>query len=107
MHKVLDVKLTSIFSPICQTLIHESLANQIDESKQQFLEKSRDLLIIRLDNTVIGYATFDVINEIELVVKSIHFRSLIKDHTLGEYWLSRLLKQHLKTTSYNQFLLAS
>ncbi len=107
MHKVIDVKLTSIFSPVCQTLIHESLQNQLDESKQALLDSSTELLIIRLDKTVIGYALFELTHHGELVLNSIHFRSIIKDHTLGEYWLSRLLKRHLKNSSYNQFLLAS
>ncbi|WP_022942459.1 hypothetical protein [Psychromonas hadalis] len=107
MHKVIDVKLTSIFSPVCQALIHETLQNQLDESKQALLNNSTELLIIRLDNTVIGYALFELLNGEELVLNSIHFRSIIKDHTLGEYWFSRLLKRHLKNRSYNQFLLAS
>ena len=107
MHKVIDVKLTSIFSPICQTLIHESIKNQLDESKKLLLEKSTELLIIRLDGTVIGFALFELINGEELVFNSVHFRSVIKDHTLGEYWFSRLLKRRLKNSSYNQFLLAS
>jgi hypothetical protein len=107
MHKVIDVKLTSIFSPICQTLIHESIQNQLDESKKLLLDKSTELLIIRLDGTVIGYALFELINGEEVVLNSIHFRSVIKDHTLGEYWFSRLLKRRLKNSSYNQFLLAS
>lgn len=107
MHKFIDVKLTSIFSPICQALIHESIKNQLDESKKSLLDKSTELLIIRLDGTVIGYALFELINGEELVLNSIHFRSVIKDHTLGEYWFSRLLKRRLKNRSYHQFLLAS
>lgn len=107
MHKIVDVKLTSVFSPLCQTLIHETVDNQLDELKKTLLEKSSELLIIRLDNTVIGYALFELINGEELVIDSMHFRSLVKDHTLGEYWLSRLLKRRLKNSSYNQFLLAS
>ncbi len=107
MHKAIDVKLTSIFSPICQTLIHESLQYELDESKQALIDKSTELLVIRMDSTVIGYAIFELVNGEELVLDSIHFRSIIKDHTLGEYWFSRLLKRRLKNSSYNQFLLAS
>ena len=107
MHKVIDVKLTSIFSPICQTLIYESVQNQLGEPINELLDNCTELLIIRLDNTIIGYAVFELINGEELVLDSIHFRSVIKDHTLGEYWCSRLLNRHLKNSSYNQFLLAS
>jgi hypothetical protein len=107
MHKNIDVKLTSIYSPICQTLIHETVQNQLSESKQTLLEDSTELLIIRLDNTVIGFALFELTSSQELILDSIHFRSIIKDHTLGEYCLSRLLKRHLKNSNYNQFLLAS
>lgn len=107
MNKAIDVKLTSISSPICQTLIHESIRNQLDESKRALLDNSDELLIIRLDNTVIGYALFDLIDGDELQIESIHFRDVIKDHTLGEYCFSRLVKRRLKNSSYNQFLLAS
>ena len=107
MHKAIDVKLTSIFSPICQTLIHENLQNKLDESKQALLDNSTELLVIRMDNTVIGYALFELLNGEELVLDSIHFRSVIKGHTLGEYCFSRLLKRRLKNSTYNQLLLSS
>lgn len=107
MHKVIDVKLTSIFSPICQTLIHENVHNQLDDSARKVLENSSDLLVIRLDNTVVGYAIFELMQGEELVLDSIYFRSIIKDHMLGEYWLTRLLKRRLKNNTYNQFLLDS
>ncbi|GLS92278.1 hypothetical protein GCM10007916_33480 [Psychromonas marina] len=107
MHKVIDIKLTSVFSPICQTLIHESLQNQLDESTHKLLDKSSDLLIIRQDNTVIGYALLELTGTDELSLNSLYFRSIVKDHSLGEYWLSRLVKRQLKNSRYNQFLLAS
>lgn len=107
MHKVIDVKLTSISSPICQALICENVQNQLDKSKQVLLDNINELLIIRLDNTVIGYALFDLIDGEELILDSVHFRSIIKDHTLSEYCFTRFLKRRLKNSSYNQFLLAS
>ena len=107
MHKVIDVKLTSIFSPVCQTLIHESVHSEFGESAQELLNNSNELLVIRLDNTVVGYAIFDLLKDEELVLDSIYFRSIIKDHMLGEYWLTRLLKRRLKNNTYHQFLLAS
>lgn len=107
MRKVIDMKLTSIFSPVCQALIHETQQHYLNESTQALLDKSAELLIIRLDNTVIGYALFELVNGGELILNFIHFRSIIKDHTLGEYWFSRLLKRYLKNNSYNQLLLAS
>jgi hypothetical protein len=107
MRKNIDVKLTSISSPICQALIHETVQNQLSESKQILLDNSTELLIIRLDNTVIGYALFELTNDQELILDFFHFRGVIKDHTLGEYCLCRLLKRRLKHSNYNQFLLTS
>lgn len=107
MHKVIDIRLTSVLSPICQTLIHESLQNKSDQSTCKLLSNSRDLLVVRQDNTVIGYALFELTDTDELALSSVYFRSIVKDHSLGEYWLSRLLKRHLKNSSYHQFLLAS
>jgi hypothetical protein len=107
MHKVIDIRLTSVFSPICQALIHESLQNQLDDSIARILAKSRDLLVVRQDNTVIGYALFELTDNHELALSSLYFRNIVKDHSLGEFWLSRLLKRYLKNSSYHQFLLAS
>ncbi len=107
MHKLVDIKLTSIFSPICQALIHESLQDQFDESNQTLLDNSAELLVIRADNTVIGYALFELIDGKEFVLGSTYFRGVIKDHCLGEYCVSRLLQRQLKNSSYEQFLLAS
>lgn len=107
MHKVIDIKLTSIFSPICQTLIQEIQQNQLDKSSYELLHKSRDLLVIRQDNTVIGFALLELTENDELALNSLYFRNIVKDHSLGEYWLSRLLKRQLKSCPYNPFLLAS
>lgn len=107
MHKVIDVKLTSVFSPICQALIHESLQNKLDESTHQLLENSSDLLVIRQDSTVIGYALFENTGKNVFSLNSLYFRDIVKEHSLGEYALSRLVKRHLNKSGYNQFLLAS
>lgn len=107
MHKVIDVKLTSIASPVCQALIHEHVSDRSEQSAQKLLTNNSDLLVIRLDNTVIGYALFDLISGEQLQLASVHFRSIIKDHMLGEYWLTRLLKRRLKNHTYNEFLLDS
>lgn len=107
MCKSIDVKLTSIFSPISQALIHENIQKNIGKSKKTLLNNCSELLIIRLHDTVIGYALFELAGGDELVLDSIHLRGVIKNNTLGEYWLSRLLKRRLKNSSYNQFLLAS
>tara|TARA_R110001583_G_scaffold125319_3_gene276879 strand:+ start:2697 stop:3020 length:324 start_codon:yes stop_codon:yes gene_type:complete len=107
MHKNIDLKITSIFSPICQTLIYETVQSQLSESIQKLLKNSTELLIIRLNNTVIGYALFELVNDIDFELDSIHFRSIIKNHTIGEYCFSRLLARRLKKTNYKQLLLAS
>jgi len=102
MHNAIDVKLTSIFSPTCQALIHE---NKSDVT-QHLLDNSSELLIIRLDNTIIGYASLKSLND-EQVLDSIYFRNVIKDHILGEQWFTNLLKHHLENDGHNSFLLAS
>ncbi|MFT6910266.1 MAG: hypothetical protein ACJAS1_006994 [Oleiphilaceae bacterium] len=63
--------------------------------------------MIRLDGVVIAYGTFEVIDNTDIIIKSLHFRSIIKDHTLAEYWLSRQLKRYLRNTPYLNFLLSS
>ncbi|MEI6896352.1 MAG: hypothetical protein V5786_02475 [Psychromonas sp.] len=107
MHKSLNVKLTSIFSPICQALIYESEQCPLNKSIQVLLDKSNELLVIRLHGTVIGYARFKLLIDDELALGSIYFRSIVKDHTLCEYWVTRSLKSHLKKNNYHHILCAS
>jgi len=107
MHKIIDVKLTSVLSPVCQTLICENAQRQITQSNDKWLDNCMELLVIRLDGIVIGYGTFEVIDDINISVNSLHFRDIIKDHTLGEYWLSRQLKRHLRNNTYLNCLLDS
>jgi len=107
MQKVIDVKLTSIFSPVCQALIYENSHNVLNESTRKLLDNNSELLVIRLDSTVIGYASVKSLEDDEQVLDAICFRSIIKDHALGEYWLTRLLKRHLKNNNDKPFLLAS
>lgn len=107
MHKILNVKLTSIFSPICQTLLQEGDQKIKTQSEDNYLDNCTELLIIRLDGTIIGYSTFDIIDDIYVQINSLYFRKIVKDHSLGEYWLSRQLKRHLRNNTYLNFLLAS
>ncbi|HEY5714857.1 MAG TPA: hypothetical protein VIS54_00435 [Psychromonas sp.] len=102
MHKIINVKLTSIFSPLCQTLLNETAQQQTTE----FDNKCTELLVIRLDGTIIAYATFKVTNETDVSINSLHFRSIVKDHTLAEFWLSRHLKRYLRKNTYLNFLIA-
>lgn len=107
MHKIINVKLTSIFSPICQTLLQEDAQRLKTQPENKDPDNSTELLIIRLDGTIIGYATFDIVDDIYVNINSLHFRKIVKDHSLGEYWLSRQLKRHLTKNTYINFLLAS
>lgn len=105
MNKNIDAKVTSIFSPLCQTLLSETAwLNDIERSS---IETSAELLVIRLNGVVIGYTTFDVVNRLDMRINNIYFRSIIKDHNLAEYWLSRQLKRYLRNNSYHSSLLAS
>ena len=107
LNKMIDARITSIFSPICQTMIHENMQESSRQERDNRLNSCTELLIIRLNGTVIGYAIFDVLDNVNMIIRSLHFRSLIKDHTLGEYWLSRQLNRHLRNNTYHNFLLAS
>ena len=106
MHKVLDIKLTSIFSPTCQTLINESTKQQGTKSKKECLTDYQELLIVRLDGILIGFVTFDLIDDIHLTINSLHFRNIIKDQAFAEFWLSRYLKRYLRKKCYMQLLLS-
>jgi len=105
MHKIINVKLTSVFSPICQTLLQEDAQRIKTQSQYKCLNNCTELLIIRLDGTIIGYATFDVVDYVYVSINTLHFRAIIKDHALGEYWLSRQLKRHLRKHTYLNFKL--
>jgi len=107
MNKIIDIKLTSIFSPTCQTLIHENDPHCVIHYKDKCLNSCKELLVVRLEGTLIAYGTFDLIEGDTLSINSLHFRNIIKDPALGEYWLSRHLTRYLRGTSYLDFLLAS
>ncbi|MGB5444722.1 MAG: hypothetical protein WBM99_04370 [Psychromonas sp.] len=102
MHKIIDVKLTSICSPICQTLLNETAQQQTVEIDR----KCTELFVIRLDGTIIAYATFKVTDFTDVSIDSLYFRSMIKDHTLAEFWLSRYLKRYVGKNAYLNFLIA-
>jgi len=97
MHKIVKINLTSIFSPICQTLLNEqlSLQQQQQQSSSDLLENCFELLVIRLQGTVIAFCTCKVIDGRNVQVNTMHFRNIIKDHEFAKYWLSRLLKKQL------------
>jgi hypothetical protein len=100
MHKIIDVKLTPVFSPVCQTLIFENKKQQREKTKKECFDKCSELLIIRLDGVIIAYSTFEVIGFTDISINSLYFRGIVKDHTLAEYWLSRYLKRYLRKNTY-------
>lgn len=107
MHKNLSVELSSIFSPLCQTLICEYNQEQLMGNENKRLNDCTELFIIRLRNSVIAYATFDVISGTDIQINSLYFRSLIRDVQLTEYWLSRQLRSFFSENIYQNFLQAS
>ena len=107
MHKSVTIQLTSIFSPLCQTLICEYNKEHLMENHKKLLNNYTELFIIRLHNNVIAYATFDVIDEVHIRINSLCFRAVIKDTSLTEYWLSRQLKSFFLKNGYRNFLQAS
>lgn len=107
MHKSISVQLTSVFSPLCQTLISEYNQEPFTENDNKLLNDCSELFIIRLQNDVIAYATFDLIDSTYVHVNSLYVRRVIKDIPLTEYWLSRQLKSFFHENLYLYFLQAS
>ena len=107
MHKSLSVQLTSIFSPLCQTLMCEDNKEELMENHKKLQNNCTELFIIRFQNNVIAYATFDVIDEVHIRINSLCFRAVVKDIPLTEYWLSRQLKSFFCEKCYRYFLQAS
>ncbi|WP_354623544.1 hypothetical protein [Psychromonas sp. MME2] len=105
MNKIIDITATSLFSPLCQTLINETSIEQRCELIN--IGIASELLIIRLDGVVIGYTTFTVVDNLDIEINNIYIRSIIKDQTLAEYWLSRHLKRFLRNNTYHNVRLAS
>ena len=105
MSKNIDIRLTSVCSPTCQTLIYENAFINTLQSKDCLLDNCSELLIIRLKGTVIAFSTFDVIDGIHINVHSLYFRNILKDPAFAEFWLTRYLNRYLRKKSYMQFLL--
>ena len=103
MHEIVKIKLTSIFSPICQTLLNEQLSLQQQQSSSDLFENSFELLVIRLQGTVIAFCTCKVIDARNVQISTMHFRNVIKDHEFAKYWLSRLLKKQLNNKNLLPF----
>lgn len=102
MHKIIDIKLTSIFSPICQTLLNETAQQQAVELDN----KCTELFVIRLDGTIIAFATFKVNDFTDVSIDSLYFRNILKDHNFAEFWLSRYLKRNVGKNAYLNYLIA-
>ncbi|WP_372880222.1 hypothetical protein [Psychromonas sp.] len=102
MRNIIDIKLTSIFSPICQTLLNETAQQRTGE----FDNKCTELFVIRLDGTIIAYATFKVTDFTDVSIDSLYFRNILKDHDFADFWLSRYLKRHVGKNTYLNYLMA-
>ena len=105
MNKIIDIKLTSVCSPTCQTLIYETVVASSLHAKDNILSSCTELLVVRLRGTVIAFSTFDVTDGIHITINSLHFRNILKDRTFAEFWVSRYLQRYLRKKSYMQFLL--
>ena len=86
MNKIIDVKLTSVCSPTCQTLIYETVVTSTLHAKDSILSNCSELLIVRLRGTVIAFSTFDVTDGIHITISSLHFRNILKDRAFAEFW---------------------
>lgn len=107
MKKIIEIKLLPIWSPTCQALIQEQVALQKNIDANDLTADCKELLVIRLDRTLIAYATFDLFDGQIMRLNSLHFRNILKDHNLAQYWLSRHLNRILDKKCYLSFLIAS
>jgi CII-binding regulator of phage lambda lysogenization HflD len=105
--KNIDIKLLPISSPICQALIQEQIAFQKSASLNNLIANCKELLVIRIDRTLVCYGTFDLYDGQIMRMNTLHFRDILKDHTLAQYWLSRYIKRKLEKKCYLNFLIAS
>ena len=105
--KNIDIKLLPISSPTCQVLIQEQVALQKNIQLDDFIADCKELLVIRINDKLVSYGTFDLFDGQIMRMNSLHFRDVFKDHTLAQYWLSRRIKRELKKKCYLNFLIAS
>lgn len=105
--RVVDIKLLSVASPIFQTLVQEQVALQKNIKLDDLIANTKEVLVIRLDGTLIAYGTFDLFEGQIMRINSLHFRDILKDHVLAQYWLSQRIKRELERKCYLNFLIAS
>ncbi|TEW53752.1 hypothetical protein E2R68_11405 [Psychromonas sp. RZ22] len=105
--KSIDIKLLPISSPICQALIQEQIALQKNMELGNLIADCKEVLVIRRNNTLIAYGTFDLHHGQMMRINSLHFRDVLQNHTLAQYWLSRYVKRKLEKKCYLNFLIAS
>jgi len=105
--KNIDIKLLPLSSPICQVLIHEQCTFQHNVLLKDIVANCKELLVIRINGTLVCYGTFDLFDGQIMRINSLHFRDMLKDHTLAQYWLSRYIKRQLEKKCYLNFLIAS
>ena len=105
--KNIDIKLLPVSSPISQVLIHEQITFQKNTSLDNLIANCKEVLVIRIAGTIVCYGTFDLFDGQIMRINSLHFRDILKEHTLAQYWLSRYIKRELKKKCYLNFLIAS
>jgi len=105
--KNVDIKLLPISSPICQVLIQEQIALQKDEPLDNSIANCKEMLVIRIDGNLVCYGTFDLFDGQIMRINNLHFRDILKNHTVAQYWLSRCIKRKLEKKCYFNFLIAS
>lgn len=105
--KKVEISLLPISSPTCQVLIQEQLALQNNTKCQDFLVKCKELLVIRVEQSLVAYGTFDLYDGQIMRVNSLHFRDILSNHVVAQYWLSRYVKRKLEKQCYFNFLIAS
>ena len=105
--KNVDIKLLPISSPICQVLIQEQIALQKEVPLDNFIVNCKEMLVIRIDGNLVCYGTFDLLNGQIMRINNLHFRDILKNHMVAQYWLSRCIKRKLEKKCYFNFLIAS
>ena len=104
--KDIDIKLLSVSSPICQVLIQEQIALQ-KGSFDDLIAGCKEVLVVRINGTLVAYGTFDLYDGQIMRINSLHFRDILKSHVVAQYWMSRYIKRMLEKKCYLNFLIAS
>lgn len=98
--KKIQIRLLPISSPTCQALIQEQVALKKQTNLDKLFSECKELLVIRLGQTLVAYGTFKLLGGQTISLNSLHFRDILAEHSIAQYWLSRYIKRQLNKQCY-------